>query len=38
MKSKSLRQILTFLPSNFLAKFTNLNGAKAKFANLAKNF
>ena len=37
MKSKSRRQILAFLPSNFPAKFTNLSGAKAKFANLAKN-
>lgn len=37
MKSKSLRQILAFLPSNFPAKFTNLSDSKAKFANLAKN-
>ena len=37
MKSKSRRQILAFLPSNFLAKFTNLSAAKVKFANLAKN-
>ena len=37
MKSKSRRQILAFLPSNFLAKFTNLSDSKAKFANLAKN-
>ena len=37
MKSKSRRQILAFLPSNFLAKFTNLSATKAKFANLAKN-
>ena len=37
MKSKSLRQILAFLPSNFLVKFTNLSDSKAKFTNLAKN-
>ena len=37
MKSKSHRQILAFLPSNFLTKFTNLSIAKTKFANLAKN-
>ncbi len=37
MKSKSRRQILAFLPSNFLTKFTNLSAAKAKFINLAKN-
>jgi len=37
MKSKSRRQNLAFLPSNFLTKFANLSGAKAKFANLAKN-
>ena len=37
MKSKSRRQILAFLSSNFLTKFTNLSAAKAKFINLAIN-
>lgn len=37
MKSKSRRQILALLLSNFLAKFTNLGSQKAKFINLAIN-
>ena len=37
MKSKSRRQILAFLSSNFLTKFTNLSSQKAKFINLAIN-